>query len=268
MRIFSWMIAWGILSLSTAFAVDVADYGLNLGVNYGGFNGNDANNMGVYFPEDRGWAEDGDYFMYVDDGTPKVQVEPIAAVGFQAGLFGTLEIEEWFLLRGELNYIWKGATYERTLSLNETYGDEEQQNYWLDSVDAVVAEELEEGLRNYYVTNTYLEMPLLLVFEAIEDWRIFAGPQVSYGLSSWVERHRSQTNFTMDDPEDEAKISESASLTMQSLDYGYVAGTSYRINSQAEFGVRYSQGMASFLSDAEITQWNVQLMASFNFSRW
>jgi hypothetical protein len=251
-------------------AAEVTAYGFTFGLSYSNLQGADANNMAAYFVAPDAWAASGEYWQFSQDQ----EASPSGAFGFTAGTYTTIGFLDWLLVRGELNYTWRGAEYSKKLSPQETYGDASRR----DSLRLELASRgldsslSEDGTRRYNLLNAHLDVPLLLVIAPIENWHIFAGPQVSYALHNTFERHRSQAANTTDEPDiNPSKSSEEAKLSLVDWDYGYMVGTSLILNDQVELGIRYKKGLTSIVeneNNPEITYYQVDVLCSFNFSLW
>lgn len=272
-------IAWPI----SGHTFELRRYGFNLGMNLSNVYGDDANDMGILFhanPDQiSGWERGGDYWKYLDyDADSTIQAEPEISFGFAAGLHMTFEVTEYFLLRFDLNYTQRGAEWSKKLSLAETYGDEARQDLLLDTLPqigfSVAGGTLEPGTRRYVMTNGWLDLPLFVIVAPIEEWHIMAGPKFSYFLHGSFERHRSQTSGTIEyeNDVDASLVSETeVDFAVKPFDFGWVVGTSWLISDQVELGIRYSQGLMPIVDNAyepDMKHWQLQLLGSFNFSRW
>jgi hypothetical protein len=260
----------GLIFCSAVWAVDIGSYGLNLGLNVSSVAGADAEDMGVFFVDNE-WARDGEFWAFAVDGEEPILGNLSMNSGVAVGFFMTLEFNDVFKIRGELNYTWRGASYAKTLTLNETYGDAERRDSLIGPEGPAAGMSLTEGSRKYDMSNAYLDIPLLFTVAPVEGFNIMAGPQLAIALHNSFTTHRSQTNQTFDDIDMPGNKSTEQEISLNLLDYGYVTGLSVEISDQFELGARYAQFFNPIIDnemEPEITSWQMQLLASFNFSDW
>lgn len=259
------------LMLSTwTWAQDISDYGLVLGGVYSTLSGNGAKNMAIYVQD-----------MEFDEGLVPFRsnvnalAEPSGAFGPMIGGFIRVEFNEWFYVRVDANYLWKGAEYTTTLDTMDTYGGRDS----LDMIYAMnqsnpSAEPVLPGFRRILFTNAYVEIPILVGFNATREFSLFLGPHISILAHNSFELHITEGRFVSQEGRPLSFGKKSYTDLKQNVnlwDLGLTVGANYIVNDQFQLGLRWAPGSKPFLdmqNPPDITQSTLQLVASMNFSEF
>ena len=148
---------------------------------------------------------------------------------FAIGGFLRFGISKQFSIRPEVFYSIKGCHYK------ESKGKDEK----------------------ITVTMNYIDIPVLGIFEVVENFGLFAGPSIGIYLSG-------ESKY---EAYGETETEEIKKEDLKSLDFALVFGVNYYI-SRFHIDARYSFGLTNFLDtagDPEIKHSVFQFMLGFNF---
>jgi len=262
--------------VTTRSSVDLTQFGVVLGGSYSWFSGSGANNMGMLIDSTYSNAIDNlNPFGYVNDPS-HAKAQPSGALGPIGGVYLRMDWNDYIYMRVELNYVWKGAEYSKTLSVAETYTAD---TTMLDSIRHITQKALNDtldtlipGTRRYDITDAYLELPILLGVNITRDFSIYAGPQFSYLLTHDFTAYFTQSEITnIDYTPLPGKKTYPLNVKTSKFDVGLLLGANYAISEQVQIGLRYELGFLPIFDRTpkpNITTQAIQLVASLNFSRF
>lgn len=260
----------------TVGAQELREYGIVLGGVYNTLTGSSADEMGL-------WVDD----VEVVEGLPifkegaSTTSSPSGALGVEVGVFLTVELNDLFYLRMDVNYLWKGAEYQKNLDTLETYAVTTDPVLARDTLNQIFASIQNDpklgspipGSRKVLFTNHYIEVPLLLGFNITREFSVQAGPHVSFLISRSMEVHIREERFFLEG----VQISHGEISTDEfkpetaSWDLGFAAGLNYAVNDQFQIGFRYGKGTRSILDhegSPYIANQTFHLVASMNFNEF
>jgi hypothetical protein len=256
----------GLVSALSVGAVELSQYGLVLGGSYATLAGGDANQMGVYI--DSTYLEDERApFGYTDD----TKANPTGAFGPVVGAFLRFDWNDYVYSRVELNYLWKGGEYNKTIPKEETYYDGS-----LDTLNSMEnrsdEDEVLDGMRRWVIQTTHLEMPILVGVNVYKDLSVFVGPHISYLLGRTFDAHITESDSYKNEEFLEGQKSyTNLNVKMNTIDFGITAGIGYIVTEQFQVALRTAPGFSPILDRSkapDITQNSLQIVASLNFSEF
>jgi len=269
MKLFKVVVLLALVSFSMVSAVEISQFGLVLGGNYSWLSGKDANQMGAWV-DSSSFTDGRNPFGYITDPNMSV-VAPSGSFGIEIGAFSRLDLNDDFYLRIEANYIWKGGEYQTTLPAVDTYlgGDSTVQAL---ATSLTPPDTVQDGMRRWVISNSYLELPVLVGYNIFRELSVYGGPHISYLISKKFDAHFTET---------ETQSGEGQSLGTNSyygidpgyasFDFGFDLGVGYQFSDQFQAALRWSPGFSSILDRSPavtITQSTLQLQASLNFSEF
>jgi hypothetical protein len=261
------------LFLTLASAQEVSQYGLVLGGGYSMLYGADANNMAPYI-DSNDIGGNRQPFGYGTNGLPKTtaNASPSGSVGIVVGAFLRLDWNDFFYTRFEATYLWKGAEYQITLPVDETYYG------GADSVNSITAslepgDSVLAGMRRLVISNGYIQIPILMGVNITRELSVFAGPHATILVQKGFEAHITESNSNgADGSQIEGKKSYTGiNQKYAAWDLGVTAGLAYVFSDQFQLGLRWAPGFMPILdrpTPPEIKMNNIQVVASFNFSEF
>lgn len=265
MKYAQWLTMIGLVAALSVGAVELSQYGLVLGGSYATLTGGDANQMGAYI--DSTYLEDERApFGYTDN----TKADPTGAFGPVVGAFLRFDWNDYVYSRVELNYLWKGGEYKKTIPKEETYYDGSVDT--LNSMELRSEDEILDGMRRWVIQTSHLEMPLLLGVNVYKDLSIFVGPHVSYLLARTFDAHITESDSYKNEEFLEGQKSyTNLKVKMNKIDFGVTAGIGYIVTEQFQVAIRTAPGFRPLLDRSkapDITQNTFQLVASLNFSEF
>jgi len=258
------------LLVSQAIAFEVSQFGIILGTNYNWLWGANANSMSSYI-DSTDFEEGRNPFGHLRNPS-KGYSDPEGTFGLTIGLFSRMDINDYFSIRVEANYVWKGAEYQISLDLEDAYPDYIDLDSLADEL-AVRGDTVQPGFRRLIINNSYIEVPVLVGFNINRELTLFTGPHFSYLLMQSFEAHITESDYQLKD-----YTSIVGNQSYQNIDpeftpwdVGVELGASYQISDQIILDARWVGGFNTLLDRSEavdIKQNTIRVQAAFNFSEF
>ncbi len=161
-------------------------------------------------------------------------------ISFHAGVYAEIDINSKFSFKPEILYASIGQVYKGDLRDYEYYG-----------FDSVIYEDA--SFKSVY-KNNYLQIPLSVKWNLLDNFSLNFGPQLGFLLNSVIKSTGLNEN---------EKHEVSGDIE---LDYGATLGVSYNLTEEIVVGVRYYRGFKNLYQNSFIEDHTKAYNSVFQFS--